>query len=173
MSRIDSVVLKTISSNPTRPPRMAIWLVAWLAGQLGWQPNGQPVNHSVVDSTGRLQANFLAPEGEVAVTVETDRAPAEVAVLPQISELTITTRESRGGVEHFHLSRLAGSAAIFVEVDVPGTCHLPRLIDAPELDPARRIALALESARADPPFQTATPIALWLLEAAESSLGKK
>jgi glucose-6-phosphate dehydrogenase assembly protein OpcA len=174
VSRIDSVVVETISSDPAWPPRVAIWLVAWLAGQLGWQPRSQPVNHPVVDSTGKLEANFLAPSGDVAVTVETRPAPTEVAALPQIMGLTITTRKSReggGGVDRFHLSRLGGSAAIFVEIDAVDTCRLPRLIDAPELDTAHRIAAALESARVDPPFQNALPIALWLLEAAESSHG--
>ena len=41
---------------------------------------------------------------------------------------------------------------------------LPRVIDAPELDPARRIAAALECSRLDPPFQKALPIALWLMD---------
>jgi glucose-6-phosphate dehydrogenase assembly protein OpcA len=174
VSRIDAVMVEAISPDPTCTPRVAIWLVAWLAGQLGWQPKGEPVNHPVVDSTVRFQANFLAPGGAVAVTVETRPAPAEVKAFPQITGLTITTRKSRegrGGVDRFHLSRPAGSPAIFVEVDAADTCRLPRLIDAPELDPARRIAAALESARVDPPFQNALPIALWLLEAAESSRG--
>jgi len=173
-SRIEAVTVETVSPDPVWPPRMAVWLVAWLAGQLGWQPKDQPINHTVVDSTGRLQANFLSPTGEVAVTIETRPIPAEDAAVPQILGLTITTRKSRdgrGGVEKFQLSRIVGSPAIFVEIDAIDTSRLPRLIDAPELDPARRIAAALESARADPPFQRAVPIALWLLEAAESPRG--
>jgi Glucose-6-phosphate dehydrogenase subunit len=171
-SRIDSVTVETISPDPARTPRVAIWLVAWLAGQLGWQPKGQPVLHPIADSTGTLRANFLAPSGEVAVVVETRPAPADGATLPQMVGLTITTRKSADGrksVEKFHLSRIGGSPAIFVEIDAIDTCRLPRLIDAPELDPARRIAAALESARSDPPFENAVPTALWLLEAVETS----
>ena len=46
---------------------------------------------------------------------------------------------------------------IFVEAEAIDTCRCRALIDAPELDPARRIAAALESARVDPPFQKALP----------------
>ena len=69
------------------------------------------------------------------------------------------------GTETFRLSRPApDSSAIHVEAEAPDSCFLPRVIEAPELDPARRIAAALESSRLDPPFQKALPIALWLME---------
>jgi glucose-6-phosphate dehydrogenase assembly protein OpcA len=173
-SRIDSVTVEVISPDPVRPPRPAVWLVAWLAGQLAWQPKGQPVNHPAVDSTGRLEAAFLAVGGEVAVTVVTQKSAAETNHVPQISGLTITTRKSPDGrarAEKFHLSRPGGSSPIFVEMDAIDTCRLPRLIDAPELDAARRIAAALESSHVDRPFERAVPIALWLLDAAERSAG--
>jgi hypothetical protein len=51
-----------------------------------------------------------------------------------------------------------------VETAAANSCCLPRVIEAPELDPARRIAAALESSRLDPPFQKALPIALWLMD---------
>ena len=38
------------------------------------------------------------------------------------------------------------------------------MVRAPELDPPRRVAAALEASRFDRPFENARPIALWLLE---------
>jgi hypothetical protein len=171
LSRIESIVVETIAPQPARPPRMAIWLVAWLAGQLGWKPKGQPARIAAGDSTGTLEARFDAPGGEVTFTIETRNLAGPVAAVPQISGLTITTRKgqaSQGRVERFQLNRLAGLPSIFAEVDAPNACRLPRLIDAPELDAANRIATAFESARADLPFERAAPIALWLMEAAEA-----
>ena len=44
LKRIVSVRIEVLSPDPIRPPRLAIWLVAWLAGQLGWKPHGLPQN---------------------------------------------------------------------------------------------------------------------------------
>jgi hypothetical protein len=42
-------------------------------------------------------------------------------------------------------------------------------VRATKLDLAHRVAAALESSRIDRPFENARPIALWLLEHAESA----
>ena len=80
--------------------------------------------------------------------------------------ISITSQGSQG-VGTFYLARPApDSPAVRVEASTCDSCRLPRLVEAPELDPAQRIAAALESARLDPPFHNALPIALWLLEPA-------
>ncbi len=97
--------------------------------------------------------------------------PAGLPASPRLAGVTITTRTPQGA-ETFRLYRPApDSPAVRVEVEALDTCSLPRVIDAPELDPARRIAAALESSRLDPPFQKALPIALWLLEHSGNSPG--
>jgi hypothetical protein len=64
----------------------------------------------------------------------------------------------------FRLSRVSSrSPEVRVEIDAPGYCTLPRTVVAPEIDPARRVAAALESSRNDAPFQNALPHLLWLL----------
>ena len=68
LRRIDSVTVEALSTDPAQPPRAAFWLVAWLAGQLGWKPEGRPVKRSADDSSGTLSARFLGPSGDVAVT---------------------------------------------------------------------------------------------------------
>jgi len=86
--------------------------------------------------------------------------------------VTITSRGSGAGgeeVETFRLSRPApGSPAVLIEAEATDVCCLPRVVEAPELDLARRVAATLESSRVDLPFQKALPIALWLLEYVES-----
>ena len=134
------------------PPRLAIWLVAWLAGQLGWRPQGNP------DRIGnRLAATFLGPSGPVAVEIVTEVDPTAPA--PRLDGATLTAR-SPDGVATFRLDRTSGSSEFDVEVLSPTSCSLPRSFLAPELDSPRRLAYALESARDDPPFRHALPHAL-------------
>ncbi len=81
--------------------------------------------------------------------------------------VTITAKgaDGRPGAEHFRLARPSIDAtAVRVDAASGDLCRLPGFIEAPELDPAHRVAAALESSRLDPPFQKALPIALWLLE---------
>ena len=156
LARIDSVSIRAVSPTGDAPPRLAIWLVAWLAGQLGWRPQGHP------DRVGnRLAATFLGPSGPVAVEIVTEVDPTALA--PRLNGATLTAR-GPDGVATFRLDRPASrSSEVDVEVLSPTSCSLPRSILAPELDSPRRLAYALESARDDPPFRHALPHALWLL----------
>ncbi|MFI5454673.1 MAG: glucose-6-phosphate dehydrogenase assembly protein OpcA [Isosphaerales bacterium] len=174
LSRIASVQVNALSSDPARPPRLAIWLAAWLAGQLGWQPQGQP-REKAADADGVLQVRFLGPGGEVALSIVTRPSPGGLPASTQLMGVTIIGRGSEAGgeaVETYRLSRPApGSAAVLIEAEAAGMCRLPRVVEAPELDLARRVAATLESSRVDLPFQKALPIALWLLEYVESGRG--
>ncbi len=123
--------------------------------------------NSARDSESIFTATFAGPAGDVAVNIVTRPLPAGLPATPRLAAVVITTRRPEG-TETFRLSRPdPGSSAVRVEADAPGSCFLPRVIDAPELDPARRIAAALESSRLDPPFQKALPLALWLMEYAK------
>ncbi len=159
LKKIEAVQIEAISPDPASPPRMAIWLVAWLAGQLGWRPEGRPARNSAQ----AVLARFGGPAGEISVEIITRPIPAGLPASPRLAGLTITTRLPKGS-ETFRLFRPApDSPAVRVEVEALNSCSLPRVIDAPELDPARRVAAALESSRLDPPFQKALQIALWLM----------
>jgi glucose-6-phosphate dehydrogenase assembly protein OpcA len=169
---IKSVEIEALSPDATRAPRLAIWLAAWLAGQSGWQPLGQPTIEAPNGSLGRgsvLEAQFRTSGGEAVVRVLTRPAPAGAAAVPQLETVTIKA-ECAGAkkAETYEIHRpVPQSPIVVVEADAPHLCCLPSMIDAPEPDPARRIAAALESSRLDPPFQRALPIALWLLEVGE------
>jgi glucose-6-phosphate dehydrogenase assembly protein OpcA len=163
LSRIDSVQIEALSPDATRPPRLAIWLAAWLAGQLGWKPHGRP-NIQATASGSAFTAEFQAASRVVTVTISTGPIPAGLPAAPRLIGVTITGRV-REGVATFRLTRpTPESGAVRVEVEAAGSCSLPSIVEAPELDPARRISAALESSRLDAPFHKALPITLWLLD---------
>jgi Glucose-6-phosphate dehydrogenase subunit len=166
LKRISAVHIEALSPDPSRPPRLASWLAAWLAGQLGWEPQGTPVSSSS-DAESVLIARLHGLAGDIAVTITTRLLPAGLPATPRLMAVTITTN-TPGGPETFRLRRpTPESPAVRVAAEAFASCCLPRVIEAPELDPARRIAAALESSRFDPPFHKALPLALWLMEYSE------
>jgi glucose-6-phosphate dehydrogenase assembly protein OpcA len=163
LQRIDSVRLEVLSPDPSRPPRLAIWLASWLAGQLGWEKQGQP-GKSGSKSESFTRATFRGPNGPIAVEITTRALPPGLPNSPRLADVTITA-QGQGGLDRFRLRRPdPSSSSVLVEADTPSACHLPRVVNAPELEPAQRVAAALESSRVDPPFQKAVPIAMWLME---------
>ena len=163
LKRIVSVHIEALSPDPKRPARIATWLGAWFAGQLGWKPQGQ-ATITARDSESILSATFGGPAGTVAVEIVTRELPPGLPASTRLAAVVITTRTPHGS-ETFRVTRPAhDSPALLVEAESLNSCFLPRVIDAAELDPARRIAAALETSRLDLPFQKALPVALWLLD---------
>lgn len=167
LRRIESVQIAALArpADTARTPRIAAWLAAWLAGQLGWTPQGRPAVSTSSDETA-LHAELLGPGGLVNVQITTRPDHSGTVSGPCVMGVTITTREADGrGALVFSLARpAADSSAVRIDAESAQTCRLPRLVEAPELDPAHRIAAAIESSRDDPPFQKALPIALWILD---------
>lgn len=163
LNRVDSLQVEAHSPDPSVPPRLAIWLAAWLAGQLGWKPQVRPVNLATPAGSS-FRSAFLGPRGTLAVEVVTQPLPAKLPNAPMLSGVTITAR-GPGGAETFRLSRpTPDSPEVRIQARAPDYCLLPITVLAPELDPARRIAAALDASRFDLPFENARPIALWLIE---------
>jgi glucose-6-phosphate dehydrogenase assembly protein OpcA len=162
LKRINSVRLDALSPDPSRPPRLAIWLASWLAGQLGWEKQGQPRKAGSA-SESIVQATFRGPDGPIAVEITTRSMPLGLFATPRLVEVAITAQGPQG-LDTFRLRRPdPSSPAVHVEADTPHACHLPRIVSVPELEPAQRVAAALESSRLDPPFQNAMPIAMWFM----------
>ncbi len=158
LSRLASVTIRAVSPSQGRPPRLSVWLAGWLAGQLGWEPQGEPER-----APGRLTASLQGPSGPISITLLTEVDSALES--PRILETTLTTRTG-DGPETFRLTRASAQASeVHIHIDSPSYCTLPRMVLAPDLDAAHRVAAALESSRIDPPFQRALPIAFWLLGA--------
>jgi glucose-6-phosphate dehydrogenase assembly protein OpcA len=154
--RIESVTIDAIVPTAAPPPRLAVWIAAWLAGQFGWTPvrRSEP-------TTGRIEAVFRAGDRDVAVTIvaQTDPSVKEVSV----HAVTIETSDNDGPAS-LRLARPVGRPEeLRVEICSDRTCALPRGVVAPELDAPRRVATALESARLDIPYRRALPLTLWLL----------
>ncbi len=171
LNRIESVSVEALSSEPRRPPRVALWLIAWLAGQLRWTPKDRPVIRQAGDGGSMLTAHFLGPSGEVAATIVTRNIPSCSTTSSQLASVTIKSRSAAAdaGFETHRLVRpWPGSPAILLETETHEEGRLPRGIEAPELDAARRVATALESSCTDLPFRNALPVALWLLETDEA-----
>ena len=165
LGRIDGVRIEAISPDLTRVPRVAAWLAAWLAGQLGWKPEGRPT-FAVSAKESVSLASFLGPRGTVPVEIVSRPLPSGLPPLPRLMVVTITARASDGqGRETFQLIRPEpDSPAVRIDAETIDSCRLPRLVEAPELDRAHRVGAAIESSRTDPPFHNALPIALWLMD---------
>jgi hypothetical protein len=142
----------------TRPPRVALWLAAWLAGQLGWQARS-----CRCDSPGHFTAVFQRPQGPVTFTIESIDQPG--LAQPQLEYLNLQTAT----VGCFRLRRQSGSPEVIATTDSPRHDALPRLVRAPDWDDEHRLAAALESDRDDPPYRNALPHLLWMLSATEEA----
>ena len=158
LSRLATVEVVAQVPGPAQVPRLAAWLVAWLAGQLGWETidRDEP-------GPGRLEARFRSPRGEVAVSIR-----AEGFADSGIARLLGVTLRSDGpqGPDTYHLARIEPSSPrVRVNVSSPLACALPRVVHSPTLDAPDRVTAALESGRQDPPFVRALPHLLWLIGA--------
>ena len=151
-----------VPGEPTAtPPRLAIWLAAWFAGQLGWKPVGKPLRR-----VGLLKASFETQGRPITVEIVTDSSDEPNDDVARLRATTITT-SATDGMEpgSFRLSRLSlHEPEVRVEIDSSTYCSLPKTLLAPQPDHASRVAAALESSRNDPPFKSAIPHAFWLLE---------
>lgn len=164
LASLASVRIVVLSPDPARPPRLAVWLAAWLAGQLGWQPDGPPARSSAGSET-LVTAAFRGPQGPVTVEILTRPTPPGGSPTPRLTAVALAARRGQE-LETFRLARPAPDAtALRIEAESGDSCRLPRLVEAPELDLAHRVAAALESSRTDSPYQNALPLALGLLEA--------
>ncbi|WZO95915.1 glucose-6-phosphate dehydrogenase assembly protein OpcA [Isosphaeraceae bacterium EP7] len=153
LDKIKAVRISATSPDIDRTPRQAAWVIAWLAGQLGWGPVGSPKREP-----GLLTATFNTPRGEVAVEIHsTADASINAPVLMDVS-LSIA------GDETFRLTRQGTtSPEVHIQIKSSRACALPRSVASPKVDEAHRVAAGLESARKDVPFQRALPHVLWLL----------
>ena len=157
--------------GPTPPAWRSGWSRGWPASSAG-NRKASPEHRSADDSSSTLSARFQGARGEVSVRIITRAVPTGCPAMPSDrrgnhqdaghSRATRAQARPFGSSGRGPARRLSWSRPRRAD-----SGRLPRGIDAPELDAARRIATALESSRIDIPFRNALPIALWLLEPAE------
>lgn len=163
LERIDGVKIEAHSPDPSVPPRLALWLAAWLAGQLGWERRGTPELRPDADGS-TFHASFQGPEGLIGLEIRTGPLPDGLPATSRLASVALSSSNDEGA-ESFRLERPSPeSPDVRIHVDAPGYCQLPSTVRADSLDPAQRIAAALELSRFDPPFEKAVPFLLWLLE---------
>ncbi|QEH34168.1 Glucose-6-phosphate dehydrogenase subunit [Aquisphaera giovannonii] len=163
LNRIDSLQIEVETPEPSRPPRLAIWMAAWFAGQLGWKPQGKPSRDCSPDGC-TFRADFLGPMGTLAAEIVTHPVTEGRPARPAIRGVTITASGPEGA-ERFRARRCSpGSDDVCIDARAPDYCKLPSTVRSPEIDEAIRLVAALDASRNDPPFDNARPIALWLLK---------
>ncbi|HSW46692.1 MAG TPA: glucose-6-phosphate dehydrogenase assembly protein OpcA [Phycisphaerae bacterium] len=122
----------------------AVWLAAFLAGQLGWQP---------LRRLDRERFLFAGSAGDVEVSLHT-----EAGALPGLVSLSV-----RAGDSHFGIAR-CGQAADEYRLTAcdAHACEMPRCVDAPRLTRAQVLAAALAGRVVDAAFARAAPLARWM-----------
>ena len=167
LRRIDAATITALSPDPAAPPRLALWLGAWLAGQLGWEREGTP--ELSADGAGSIfKARLRGPAGPIALEFRTEPTPADLAATPRILGVSLAAAGDRG-VETYQLHRSEpASPDVRILVEAEDYCRLPSTVHAETPTPAQRVATALEFSRFDPPFEKAAPFLLWLLEHAQA-----
>ncbi|HEV3122055.1 MAG TPA: OpcA/G6PD domain-containing protein, partial [Isosphaeraceae bacterium] len=157
LAHISKVEIRADAPDIKRPPRVAAWLAAWLAGQLDWKPGSRRAT-----APGTLEASFQGPSGAVELAIRTALEPK--APFGRLTGVTLNTADSAGSATYRLDRPAADSQEVRVEVNSPRSSSRPRLLRAPIVDAACRVSAALESSRIDPPYKRALPIMLWLLE---------
>jgi glucose-6-phosphate dehydrogenase assembly protein OpcA len=158
LARIASVRIRSIGKQTDQPHRTAAWLVAWLAGQLGWQPEGSPR----FIGKGRFEATFRGPEDSVEVMMESE--PGESISRAQIAEVEIRLRPEAQSVTTLRIQCDGQGTCEICVTDAAGHgCAFPRLVKVPVPETAHHVSAALLTDRSDPPYHRALPITLWLL----------
>ncbi len=153
---IDRITITADAESAAQPPRAAIWLSAWFAGQLGWTPD------QLNSGPGFIDAQFNGPQGPIQVRLESNEA--KVGPFARIKSLSIGFRtDSAGSMTRSVLLQRSGEQHCEVHVGNDEAHSLPRLVLAPEYDAASRLAAALDTDRHDRPYIRAVPIARWLL----------
>jgi len=121
----------------------ALWLVAFLGGQLGWRP---------VSAPGPGQYEFTSQNGSVQVHIEF------LAESPGLADLTITAENHT-----FALSRRRPAADEYrIEIGDENICRMPRTVQLRPLARGDALASAMAGRPVDAAFNRAAPLAAWM-----------
>jgi glucose-6-phosphate dehydrogenase assembly protein OpcA len=159
LGRIKKVEVSVAAPTTDRPARAGAWLLAWLAGQLGWKPAARTARG------GRLEAQFQGRHGPIAASVDSTLDASLPSAQVRDVHLTAAPNPSSldDGEERFRVTRIVGTPEVRLGICSAVRCALPRLVHATEWEDARRMAAALESRRLNPPYLSALPHLMWLM----------
>src|SRR5262249_26774667 len=95
LAGIEAVRIEVLSPDPDQPRGLAVWLAAWLAGQLGWKPQG-PLGRSSSATESVLQATLRGAQGTVRVEIVTRPVPPALAPEPRLTGVTLIAKGTAG-----------------------------------------------------------------------------
>lgn len=124
-----------------------VWMIAFLGGQLGWQP-------------GRLRGpgrwEFRSPTRTVEAMIEDRSGPGR----------GLSTFEVYAGESHFQFARCGENTDEFrIMISDALSCRMPRSIQISRRDRADSLAVALTGRAVDRSYDRAVRLAVWMAEA--------
>jgi hypothetical protein len=125
----------------------ALWMVAFLGGQLGWRTER-------VLGGGRFE--FRSPGGGVEVVVDDQGGAGD----------GLSSFQVEAGGSHLEFARCReGSDEFRIMIHDENACRLPRSIQLKRRGRADSLAVALTGRAVDPSYERAASLALWMAEA--------
>jgi glucose-6-phosphate dehydrogenase assembly protein OpcA len=142
-----SIRRMTLSVSGEEDERIqALWVAAFVGGQLGWQPESNPAQ-------GRW--TLQGPAGKVEVSLET-RSQAEHQGLLSL--------RVESGTSVFRMDRCATCGEAFlIGVSDDRACTLPRCVQTVPTSRPEALAAALRGRGSDPSFDRAAALARWMV----------
>jgi glucose-6-phosphate dehydrogenase assembly protein OpcA len=134
-----------------------LWLAAFLAGQLGWQPSALAAIREPGGSKCGGSFRFLANDGAIDVCLTTRPDGGR-----RLERVNITAGEHTC---HFEQAA-AGGNEYRITICGRGVCAAPRSVQLPPVRTSHALAAALAGRCVDAAFERAWPIAAWMAGAA-------
>jgi hypothetical protein len=143
LEAIEQVVITMAGTSP-EDQIDAVWLAAFLAGQLGWRPSERLAGDRFILAGQHRHV-------EVLLRVEAD-------ALAGLAAMAI-----RAGQSHYEIIRCPGTAGQYRVIECDrNVCEKPRCVDAARPRRGDALALALLGRASDGAFARAAPVAQWM-----------
>ncbi|HOB74724.1 MAG TPA: glucose-6-phosphate dehydrogenase assembly protein OpcA [Phycisphaerae bacterium] len=155
LESIEEVEIHTGSGAERRDD--AFWLIAFLAGQLGWTPAGVETITDGADAERHFAATYLFRLGQHTIRVhfvmspETDCRLRRIRIVSGPSTFTLESHPAR-------------ESELRMVICSRGICQAPRSVQAPPIRPSQALADAMVGRQVDAAFERAAPIAAWLVK---------
>lgn len=146
-SKINTITVQ-LPADEVEQKAEAIWIIAFVAGQLGWQP---------LETQDPGKYVFRGIDNNVAVTIKPPADETET----QTDGLQQLTIESNGHT--FMICRCCPETHEYRAIVCDQRlCEIPRCLQLPRTTRSQALAAAATGRAEDPAFQRAAPLAAWL-----------
>ena len=142
--RIDQISIELLGDDPADWID-GVWLIAFVGGQLGWQPEA---------CNGPGEWTFKTKFGTANVVMSQTPSPT-----PGLSRLSIRSMQSTFDIERC-MDRPDEYRTIICDQHI---CEMPRSVQIPRTDCTRAMAVVLRNRPLDKAFSRALPLAKWMI----------